>query len=78
MKGQKFQIRYNTDAKSDSNCWRVISDGEEILVDNININGQVSTTKDYIEDKNQYKYHITCTGVMKIIDNVAYIESIHE
>ncbi len=78
MKAQTFQIRYNTDAKSDSNCWRVIADGQETLVDNININGNVTTTKDYIQDINQFKFHITCTGVMKIIDNVAYIESVHE
>jgi hypothetical protein len=78
MKKQQFQIRYNTAATSDENCWRVIADGEEVLVDNIEINGHVTTTKDYIEDINQFKYHITCTGFIKIVDNISYIISDYE
>lgn len=76
MKKQTFKIRYNTAATSDQNCWRVIADGQEILVDGISIQGQVTTTKDYMEDIKDYKYHITCTGILEIRDNIAYITSL--
>jgi hypothetical protein len=76
MKKQTFKIRYNTAATSDKNCWRVISDGEEILVDGISVSGNITTTKDFMEDINQFKYHITCTGVLEIKDNIAYITSL--
>jgi hypothetical protein len=76
MKKQTFKIRYNTAATSDKNCWRVIADGKEFLVDGISVTGNVTTTKDFIEDINQFKYHITCTGVLEIKDNIAYITSL--
>jgi hypothetical protein len=70
-----IKIRYNTQAKSDEKCWRVIPDGQdEILVNGIHIEGGITTTtKDYMEDMLAYKYHITCTGVLEIKDNIAYI-----
>jgi hypothetical protein len=76
MKKQTFKIRYNTSATSDKNCWRVIADDKEFLVDGISVTGNVTTTKDFIEDINQFKYHITCTGVLEIKDNIAYITSL--
>ena len=76
MKKQTFKIRYNTAATSDKNCWRVITEGKEILVDSISIQGNVTTTKDYMADINQFKFHITCTGVLEIKDNIAYITSL--
>jgi hypothetical protein len=70
-----YKIRYNTQAISDENCWRVIPDGqEEILVNGIHIEGGITTTtKDFMEDMNAFKYHITCTGVLEVKDNIAYI-----
>lgn len=71
-----FQIRYNTAATSDSNCWRVIdSNGNEILVDGINILVPCITTKDWIEEIQQYKYHLTCKGRLIIEENFAFIIS---
>ena len=76
MKKQNFKIRYNNKATSDKDCWRIIADGEEILVEGISVNGSISTTKDFMPDINQFKYHITCTGVLEIKDNIAYITSL--
>lgn len=73
IKKQKFKIRYNNKATSDKDCWRVIADDEEILVEGISVHGSITTTKDFMKDINQFKYHITCTGVLEIKDNIAYI-----
>ena len=68
-----YQIRYNTHSTDDSNRWRLIDDGKEILVSNIVINSQTCTTKDYIEGVGD-KWHVTCKGELTIKDNVAYID----
>ena len=74
MKTQKYKIRYNTAATSDKNCWRVIdSENNETLVDDIIIQTGCCTTKDWIEELQQYKYHISCEGVLSFIDNKAVI-----
>jgi len=74
-KDQKtYQIRYNTASKDDSESWRLICDGEEILVSDIIITSKTRTTKDYIENIGN-KYHITCEGILNIKDNVAHIET---
>jgi len=76
MDQKTFKIRFNTAALSDKNCWRLISDGQEILVDGISVQGIITTTKDFMADSNEFKYHITCTGVLEIKDNIAYITSL--
>ena len=68
-----YHIRYNTHSKDDSTSWRLICGDEEILVSDIFITAKTFTTKDFIEELNEYKYHISCTGNLKIRDNVAYI-----
>ena len=68
-----YQIRYNTNSTDDSNRWRLIDDGKEILVSNIIINSQTYTTKDYLEGVCD-KWHVTCKGELSIKDNVAYID----
>lgn len=68
-----YHIRYNTHSKEDSTSWRLICGDEEILVSDIFITAKTFTTKDFIEELNEYKYHISCTGNLKIRDNVAYI-----
>jgi uncharacterized membrane protein len=73
-----YQIRYNTNSTDDSTSWRLISDGQETLVSDIYITAQTTTTKNYMEDLKAYKYHITCTGNLKIKDNVAYITNSDE
>ena len=73
MESKTYQIRYNTQSTDDSNRWRLIDDGKEILVSNIVINSQTSTTKDYIEGVGD-KWHVTCKGELTIKDNVAHID----
>ena len=67
-----YQIRFNTTSTDDSNRWRLITDGQEILVSNIYIDAQTYTTKDYIEGLGD-KWHITATGILEIKDGSAYI-----
>ena len=73
MESKTYQIRYNTQSTDDSNRWRLIDDGKEILVSNIVINSQTCTTKEYIEGVGD-KWHVTCKGELTIKDNVAYID----
>jgi uncharacterized membrane protein len=68
-----YQIRYNTHSKNDLTSWRLISDGEEILVEDIYITSETYTSKDYMKELKQHKYHISCKGHLLIKNNVAYI-----
>ena len=67
-----YQVRYNTQSTDDSNRWRLLCDGQEILVANIVINSQTFTTKDYIKGVGD-KWHVTCRGELTIENNTAYI-----
>jgi uncharacterized membrane protein len=67
-----YQIRFNTTSTDDSNRWRLITQGEEILVANIYIDAQTYTSKDYIEGLGD-KWHITATGILELKDGNAYI-----
>jgi uncharacterized membrane protein len=80
MKSQskEYQIRFNTHSKSDLDRWRLIENGNEIIVSNIIIDGHTYTTKDWMEDINDFKWHISCQGHCDIKDNVAYIKTIKE
>ncbi len=73
-----YQIRFNTVSKSDDDKWRLIEDGNEILVSNIIIDGHTYTTKDWIEEVNDFKWHISCTGHCEIKNNVAYVTTLKE
>lgn len=73
-----YQIRYNTHSKNDETSWRLICGDEEILVSNVYITAKTFTTKDFMQELNEYKYHISCTGHLKIRDNVAYIYNFEE
>ena len=74
-KEKTYQIRYNTKSTSDKDIWRLICEDEEILVSNIFIKSKVITTKDFIEELG-WKYHVTCVGVLKVEDGVAYINEV--
>jgi uncharacterized membrane protein len=80
MKSQskEYQIRFNTHSKSDLDRWRLIENGNEIIVSNIIIDGHTYTTKDWMEDINDFKWHISCQGHCNIKDNVAYIKTVKE
>jgi uncharacterized membrane protein len=80
MKSQskEYQIRFNTHSKSENDRWRLIENGNEIIVSNIIIDGHTYTTKDWMEDINDWKWHISCQGHCNIKDNVAYINTVKE
>lgn len=70
-----YQIRYNTVSVDEKQRWRIIENGKEQLVSDIFIDGYTYTTKDWISEINDYKWHISCEGFCEIIDNVAYIKT---
>jgi len=73
-----YQIRYNTVSKNDTERWRLIENGNEILISDIIINGYTHTTKDWMPEINDYKWHVSCVGHCVVKDNVAYITTIKE
>ena len=75
---KKFQIRFNTVSTSENDRWRLIENGNEILVSNIIIDGHTYTTKDWMEDIQDYKWHISCEGHCEVKDNVAYVTTVKE
>jgi uncharacterized membrane protein len=77
-KSKKFQIRFNTVSTSEDDRWRLIEDGKETLVSDIVVNGHVYTTKDWLEEINDYKWHISCEGFCSIRNNIAYVTTVKE
>ena len=73
-----YQIRYNTVSKDDTERWRLIENGNETLVANIIIDGSTYTTKDWMEEIQDYKWHLTCEGHCEVRNNIAYIKTIKE
>jgi uncharacterized membrane protein len=73
-----YQIRFNTISKTEDDRWRLIENGNETLVSDIFIDGYTHTTKDWLEEINDYKWHISCIGHCKIKNNIAYITTIKE
>jgi uncharacterized membrane protein len=73
-----YSIRYNTQSTDDTNRWRLIENGKEVNISKIIINGHIFTTKDWVNEINDYKYHITCQGNCRIENNIAYIDSTKE
>jgi uncharacterized membrane protein len=47
-------------------------------VSEIIIDGHTSTTKDWMPDLNEYKWHISCEGHCKVVDNIAYVTTVKE
>lgn len=80
MKNQpkQFQIRFNTVSKSEDDRWRLIENGTETLVSDIIINGHTYTTKDWLEDIQDYKWHISCEGHCVVKNNIAYVTTVKE
>ena len=75
---KKFQIRYNVNSTQENERWRLITDGQEMLVSDIVINGHTYTTKDWMEELGEYKWHISCEGYVNIINNIAYVTTVKE
>jgi uncharacterized membrane protein len=73
-----YQIRYNTASANDSERWRLIEDGNEILVSDVVVDGHTHTTRDWMPEINDYKWHISCVGHCVVKDSVAYITTVKE
>lgn len=73
-----YQIRFNTHSKNEDDRWRLIENGNEIIVSNIIIDGHTYTTKDWMSELNDWKWHISCEGYCQIKNNVAYIKTVKE
>ena len=73
-----YLIRFNTVSTTENDRWRLIENGNEQLVSDIIIDGHTYTTKNWIEEIQDYKWHISCVGHCKIKNNVAYITTIKE
>jgi uncharacterized membrane protein len=56
----------------------LITDGTETLVSDIVINGHTYTTKDWMPEINEYKWHISCIGHVTIKNNIAYVTTVKE
>jgi 5-(carboxyamino)imidazole ribonucleotide mutase len=72
---QNILIRFNTQSTHDANRWRLIIDGREHLVGGVVIDGRVATSKDWVKEVSDYKWHINCKGNIEIKDNTAYVSS---
>ncbi|MEO3402660.1 hypothetical protein AAFN85_02080 [Mucilaginibacter sp. CAU 1740] len=66
-KVQLAHIRYNTNSDGQNLCWRLVLDGEEILVESVQIEAPVFTSKDWIEPIGQFKHHISVRDCAVII-----------
>ena len=66
----EVKIRFNTDHHAITNPkkWRLIIDGQEKLVDEINILGKCHTTSDDME-KVGLKHHISCVAKTIVYKN---------
>lgn len=73
-----YQIRFNTNSKDESDRWRLIENGNETIVGHIVVDGHTHTTKDWMEDIGDWKWHISCIGYCEIKNNVAYIKTVKE
>ena len=73
-----YQIRFNTVSKTENERWRLIENGDETLVSDIIIDGHTHTTKDWLPEINDYKWHISCVGYCNVKNNIAYIKTIKE
>ena len=75
MKKSVIKIRYNTDNDGRNDYyWRALIDGKEHLMKEVFINVKSRTTKDYLADKVQYKWHITCeSDNYQIKDGVLFV-----
>lgn len=75
---KKFQIRFNVHSTSEKDRWRLITDGDEKLVSNIIIDGHTYTTMDWMEELNEYKWHVSCEGYLTVTNDVAYVVTVKE
>jgi hypothetical protein len=70
----KYLIRYNTQHAESDLVWRIFENGSEHLVKGFYIT--VPIYSECSQDNGIQKWNVACTGVMKIVDGIAYIESV--
>ncbi len=70
----KYSIRFNTNSTCDSDRWRLLEDGKEIIVSNVIIETPVWTTHDFIEGVGD-KWHVTTEGSLEMKGDVAHIKA---
>ena len=75
---KKFQIRFNVNSTNDNERWRLITNGNEMLVSDIIINGHTYTTMDWMEELGEYKWHVSFEGYVCIENNIAYVTTVKE
>lgn len=66
---QLVRIRYNTESNGTDLCWRLLIGDEEHLVHHIDVNAPCITSRDWLEDKQQYKHHITLNNCRVVISD---------
>lgn len=74
----QIQIRYNTKSVDDTDKWRIIENGKEHLTGDIIIDGKVKTSKDWVEEISDYKWHVSCQGTIKQSNGVIYVTTSKE
>ena len=62
------QIRFNTESNGHDKCWRLVLDGREVLVESVNIQAPVFTSRDWIEPIGKFKHHISVADCRVHID----------
>ncbi|WP_184546771.1 hypothetical protein [Mucilaginibacter sp. FT3.2] len=62
------QIRFNTESNGHDKCWRLVLDGEEILVESVSIHAPVFTSRDWIGPISKFKHHISVADCHVHID----------
>ena len=69
------RIRFNTDSDGCTSCWRLILDGEEIIVESVDIRAPVFTSRDWIAPIQKFKHHISVANCTVHInaDGAAFI-----
>jgi hypothetical protein len=53
------RIRYNTESNGSDLCWRLLVGDKEHLVHHVNVEAPCITSKDWLEEKQVFKHHIT-------------------
>jgi hypothetical protein len=64
-----IKIRFNNECKDGKSFWRAIIDDVEHHVEEIILNRGCKTSKDYLEEKKEYKWHITAESTDYNISN---------
>ncbi len=62
------RIRFNTESDGQNFCWRLVLDGEEVIVESINIQAPVFTSRDWIAAIKAFKHHISVSNCIVQID----------